>query len=122
MGSEEELTAKVHAALAAAGPIREIRMFGGIGFMLNGNMAAASSKRGLLVRVGPERQNDALEFPGASQMVMRGRKIEGYIRLGATSANDRTVKALLRMAIAFVQKLPPGASRKKKKRAQRQAG
>jgi TfoX/Sxy family transcriptional regulator of competence genes len=45
MGSEEELTAKVHAALAAGGPVREVRMFGGIGCMLNGNMAAASSKR-----------------------------------------------------------------------------
>ncbi len=48
---QEELTASVRAILAGAGDIREVSMFGGTGFMLNGNMVAAASRRGLLLRV-----------------------------------------------------------------------
>ena len=43
------------AVLAGTGSVREVRMFGGLCFMLNGNMVAGASKRGLLVRVGKHR-------------------------------------------------------------------
>jgi TfoX/Sxy family transcriptional regulator of competence genes len=77
MTSDDDLATKVRTALAGMATVREIKMFGGIGFMLNGNMIAAASKRGLLVRVGKERQADALSRPGARQMEMRGRAMEG---------------------------------------------
>jgi TfoX/Sxy family transcriptional regulator of competence genes len=47
-----DITAAARNALASAGAIREVRMFGGIGFMLNGNLASMTSRYGLLVRVG----------------------------------------------------------------------
>jgi len=50
--NEQELAASVRAALSGAGTIREVKMFGGIGFMLNGNLLAGASSRGLLLRVG----------------------------------------------------------------------
>src|SRR5258708_12306445 len=56
----EHLNDNVRAALAGTGTVREGKMFGGIGFMLNGNLVAAASKRGRLVRVGKERQGDPL--------------------------------------------------------------
>ena len=60
MTAGDDLVADVRAALAEAGTLREVRMFGGIGFMLNGNMVAAVSRRGLLLRVGKERYAEAL--------------------------------------------------------------
>src|SRR5262249_7097526 len=73
MAFDQDLAASVRTALAGAGAIREVKMFGGIGFMLNRKMVAAASARGLLVRVGKDRQDDALAQEGAGPMVMRGR-------------------------------------------------
>ena len=87
MADDQELAADVRAALAGTGDIREVRMFGGIGFMLNGNMVAAASRRGLLLRVGKDRQAEALVHPGARAMVMRGRMMEGYIYVDPPGLN-----------------------------------
>ncbi len=56
MADDQELASGVQTVLAGVGDIREVRMFGGIGFVLNGNMVAALSPRGLLLRVGKDRQ------------------------------------------------------------------
>lgn len=80
--------------------------------MLNGNLVAAASRRGLLVRVGKNRQDEALARPEARPMVMRGRTMEGYVTIDPPSLSDGTVQALLKLALAFVQTLPrkaPGA-------------
>jgi TfoX/Sxy family transcriptional regulator of competence genes len=107
MTAEYDLTAGVRTALLGAETIREVKMFGGIGFMLNGNMFATASKRGLLVRVGKEGQQDALARPGARPMIMRGRAIEGYVYVDPLALNDRSVAAWLQLALAFVRSLPP---------------
>jgi TfoX/Sxy family transcriptional regulator of competence genes len=65
MMTEEELAAEVRAHLSSRGVILEIKMFGGLGFMLNGNMVAAVSKRGLLLRIGKDSQSKALARPEA---------------------------------------------------------
>jgi hypothetical protein len=65
MAFDQDLVASVRTALTDAGVVREVKMFDGIGFMLNGNLIAAASKRGLLVRLGKDRQGDALAQPGA---------------------------------------------------------
>jgi TfoX/Sxy family transcriptional regulator of competence genes len=107
MTADYDLAAGVRAALSGAGTVREVKMFGGIGFMLNGNMVAAASRRGLLVRVGKDRQRDALAQPGARPMEMRGRTMEGYIYVDPPALTDSAVQAWLRLALAFVQTLPP---------------
>jgi TfoX/Sxy family transcriptional regulator of competence genes len=103
----DELAASVRAALAGVGDIREVKMFGGLGFMLNGNMIAAASRRGLLVRVGKDRQHEALAEPGARPMEMRGRVMEGYIYVDPPALTGEAVGRWLQPAIAFVQTLPP---------------
>lgn len=92
-------------------------MFGGIGFMLNDNLVVAASKRGLLVRVGRERQGDALTRAGARPMVMRGRTMEGYIYVDPPALNGRAVQSWLRLALDFVRTLPPKKSGAKRARA-----
>ncbi len=114
----EHLNDNVRAALAGTGTVREGKMFGGIGFMLNGNLVAAASKRGLLVRVGKERQGDALVRVGARSMIMRGRTTEGYIYVDPPALTGRAVRAWLRLGVDFVQTLPPkkpGATRPRAK-------
>jgi len=111
---DQQLAENVRTALAGAGTVREVKMFGGIGFMLNGNLVAAASKRGLLVRVGKERQGDALARAGARLMVMRGRTMDGYIYVDPPALTVRSVQAWLRLAVEFVKTLPskkPGAKR-----------
>ena len=106
MAPDQDLAASVRAALASAGNVREVKMFGGIGFMLNGNLVVAASRRGLLARVGKDRQGDALSRPGARPMVMRGRTMEGYIYVDPPALNARALRAWIELAIAFVRTLP----------------
>ena len=66
MAFDQDLAASVRTALAGVGAIREVKMFGGIGFMLNGNLVVAVSKRGLLVRVGKDHRGNALAQQGCA--------------------------------------------------------
>jgi TfoX/Sxy family transcriptional regulator of competence genes len=106
MSADYDLAAGVRAALAGVGNVHEVKMFGGIGFMLNGNLIAAASKRGLLVRVGKERQQEALAWRGARPMEMRGRIMEGYILIDPAALTDDAVQAWLQLARRFVETLP----------------
>jgi TfoX/Sxy family transcriptional regulator of competence genes len=108
---DEKLSDHVRAALAAADGVHEVKMFGGIGFMLKGNMVAAASDRGLLVRVGGAGHADALAR-GAQPMVMNGRTMKGYVRVSG-KLDARAVKSWLRQACAFVETLPPKKLRAK---------
>jgi TfoX/Sxy family transcriptional regulator of competence genes len=113
----DELTDCLRAELAGAGEVREVRMFGGVGFMLNGNMVAAASKRGLLLRVGKANQSAALATAGASLMTMRGRTMEGYVFVDPAALSPGVVSKSLPLALAFVRGMAPktsagGASRK----------
>lgn len=116
MADDQELAASVRDALKGAGTIREVRMFGGIGFMLNGNLVAAASRRGLLARVGKDRQADALALPGARPMVMRGRTMEVYIYVDPPALNWRAIVKWLRLAVGYVQTLPPKSAQKPKRK------
>ena len=116
MLTDQQLAESVRTALSGADVVREVKMFGGIGFMLNGNLVAAASKRGLLVRVGGERQGDALARAGARPMVMRGRTMDGYIYVDPPALTGRAVQAWLRLAIDFVHTLPPKKTAAKRTR------
>jgi TfoX/Sxy family transcriptional regulator of competence genes len=117
MSPEETLVANVRAAFVGAGAVREIKMFGGTGFMLNGNLVVAASRRGLLVRAGKDRQRDVLALPGARPMVMRGRVMEGYVYIDPPAITEASLRASLRLALAFVHTLPAKKSGKKPARA-----
>jgi TfoX/Sxy family transcriptional regulator of competence genes len=72
MALDEDLADRMRAVLAGTGTVREVRMFGGLCFMLNGNMVAGTSRRGLLVRVGKDRHAQALARPAQSPWRCRG--------------------------------------------------
>jgi uncharacterized protein YndB with AHSA1/START domain/TfoX/Sxy family transcriptional regulator of competence genes len=110
--TQEKLAIDIRAHLSSAGSLREVKMFGGIGFMLNGNLVAAVSKRGLLLRVGKERYVAALTKPGARPVEMRGRTMAGYVFVDPQALKGKTLKTWLDGASHFVKTLPPKANKK----------
>ena len=96
----EDLAARVRAALVGAGAVREV----------------GASQRGLRLRVGKDRQAEALGRPGARPMVMRGRAMEGYVYVDPATLNERTVRTWLRPALPYVQTLPPRSAARKPRR------
>jgi TfoX/Sxy family transcriptional regulator of competence genes len=126
MLTEVDLVACVRAALTGVGRVTEVKMFGGVGFLLNGNLLAGASARGLLLRVGTEREAEALRQPGARPMVMRGRTMAGYVYVDPPVLSADGVNFALGLAIPYVQTLPskprktarPGEAAKPRKAAQ----
>ena len=117
MAADEDLAERMRAVLAGAGAVREVRMFGGLCFMLDGNMVAGTSKRGLLVRIGKDRQSEALARPGVKPMEMGGRRMEGYVFVDPAPSDDRSLRDWLNLAVAFVKTLPPKAPKSKPRRS-----
>jgi TfoX/Sxy family transcriptional regulator of competence genes len=117
MSADQDLVSRMRALLAGAGDISEMKMFGGIAFMLNGNMLASSSKRGLMLRVGKEHAPNALTRPGTRQIEMRGRPMEGYIRVDPDGLDDKSLHEWLEVATSFVKTLPAKTPKAKTKRA-----
>jgi TfoX/Sxy family transcriptional regulator of competence genes len=62
----EQLLGRTRDAIGEIGGISEMKMFGGVGFLLDGNLIAGASKRGLLLRIGKERYAQALLSPGVN--------------------------------------------------------
>ncbi len=104
---EAQLAQHIRAALAGVEAIREVRMFGGLAFLLNGNMMASASKRGLMARVGPDGVAAALAHPGTIALEMRGKPMPGFVRVTPPALGTPAVDACLQQALAFVRTLPP---------------
>ena len=106
MSADNNLAERVRAALVGIAATSEVKMFGGIAFMLNGNLLAAASARGLLLRVGKEQAPDAVARPGVRAMEMRGRVMEGYVYADPANLTGEAMREWLQIAQKFVQTLP----------------
>lgn len=79
MAYDESLAARVQEILSRHADIAERKMFGGLAFMLAGNMCCCVTDRGLMVRVGPEGYEEALALPHAGVMDITGRPMRGWV-------------------------------------------
>src|SRR5262245_17012975 len=86
-------------------------MFGGLGFMLNGNMVTVASTRDLLLRVGRAARDTALARRGVRPMIMKNRPMDDYVYVDPEAVNARTTKSWVKYAVAFVGTLPANAVR-----------
>ncbi|WP_377643327.1 TfoX/Sxy family protein [Oryzobacter terrae] len=103
-----ELLERVRAALP---PAEEKRMFGGVGFMVDGALACSVSARGLLVRVGAEQQDDLLATEGVHPMVMGGRASRGWVSVAPdVLGHDDALREWLDLGVAAAR-AAVGASR-----------
>src|SRR5579864_4884939 len=100
----------VRNAFKGIASVREIKMFGGTAFMVNGHMTVAVSSRGLLVRVGPDEHDKAVKQPGTRAMVMRGRVMTGYVYVNPIPTEARIVHSWVQSALRHNRILPPKQS------------
>ena len=103
-----ELAERIRSILSEDPNVGEIRMFGGVCFTLNGNMLVGSMNRGdLLVRVGTEREADALARPGAARMAFTGREMKGFVVVANEAvAEDDALGGWIALATDYVGPLP----------------
>ncbi len=107
MAYDEALADRVRSALAGRANLTERKMFGGIAFMLNGNMAAGVAKDDLIVRLDPEEHESALDEPGARMFDMTGRPMTGWLLVGREgTASDDSLTAWVERGAAFATSLP----------------
>jgi hypothetical protein len=102
MAYDEALAAHIRTLVPRG--TTEQKMFGGLAFLVNGNMAiAASGGGGMLVRVDPEQSDEIVRTTRAETMVMRGREMRGWLRV---SAGD-DVADWVKQGVGYAKTLPP---------------
>jgi TfoX/Sxy family transcriptional regulator of competence genes len=106
MAYNETLAARIRAALARKKAVTEKKMFGGIGFLLNGNMLVGVWKDSLIVRLGPEQGEEALLEPHVKEFDITGRAMKGWVLVEpAGIEGDDELKVWIQRAVRFVGKL-----------------
>jgi hypothetical protein len=93
MAYDEELADRVRALITAHGETSERRMFGGIGFMIGGNMSVGVIGEDLIVRLDPEDAERALTEPGVREFDFTGRPMRGWIFVGPEATADEEILA-----------------------------
>ena len=106
MAYDEELAGRIRELVAGEPGLEEKKMFGGLGFMVGGNMAvAASGQGGLLVRVDPA-ESDALDASTpAYPMEMRGRQMAGWLRVDSEHVTGAELDAWVERGVAYARSL-----------------
>ncbi|MEC4674310.1 MAG: TfoX/Sxy family protein [Nitrospirota bacterium] len=107
MAYDEKLAINLRAILSAKQGIQEMKMFGGLCFLLKGHMLCGVEKERFMFRVGKEREAKALKRPGASIMDFTGRRMGGLIWVDSKKCSKSALKEWGALAIEFVGSLPP---------------
>jgi hypothetical protein len=90
MAYDEELADRIRELMGVESDLAEKKMFGGLAFLIGGNMAiGASGEGGILVRVDPEDTDSLVETTSARPMEMRGRETKGWLRVDAEDVATR---------------------------------
>ena len=106
MAYDERLADRIRDLVAGEAGITEKTMFGGLSFLVDGNMAvAASGQGGMLVRVDPAESDELAATTGAAPMGMRGRQMAGWLRVDP--ADDAEIQAWVARGTAYARSLPP---------------
>jgi hypothetical protein len=108
MAFDESLAARIRQALARKRGVEEKKMFGGVCFLLNGNMLVGVWKEFLIARLGPDQGDEALKEAHVSEFKITGRgTIRGRVVVGLEGVqNDDQLKGWIQWAVKFVGKLP----------------
>lgn len=108
MPYDEDLASRIRELLGPEPGLTEKRMFGGLSFLVGGNMAvAASGEGGLLVRVDPAQSDALVETTNARPMEMRGREMKGWLRLDSADVRTRPeLERWVELGAAYARSLP----------------
>ena len=107
MAYNEELAERIRSQLDGI-PFVEKKMFGGVGFLISGNMACGVNKEDLIVRVDPERHATLLKKPHAKPFDLTGKPMKGWLLVEADGCKtEKQLSAWVKEGIAFALTLPP---------------
>ena len=108
MAYDEGLASRVRGIMAGPPGFAEKKMFGGVGYMLRGNMACGVNGNDLIVRVGPEGYEASLAKPGTKEFDMTGRPMKGWVVVMASSIEaDEELDCWVQQGVDFALSLPP---------------
>jgi hypothetical protein len=107
MAFSEELAGRIRQRLARRRNVEEKKMFGGVAFLLNGNLLVGVWKDSLIARLGPEARDDALLEPHVKEFDVTGRPMRGWVLVGPEGVvDDDQLSAWIQRAVKFVGALP----------------
>jgi hypothetical protein len=107
MAYDELLALRIRAVLGFLPHLQEKKMFGGVGFLVNGNMACGVHKNDLIVRVGAANYKQALSRPHTHVFDMTGRPMAGWVMVSpAGFVSESGLKAWVEQGLAFARSLP----------------
>ena len=107
MAFNEALAERVRQQLARRKNVVEKEMFGGVGFLLNGNMLVGVWKDSLIVRLGPDEGDEALREPHVKEFDITGRPMKGWVLVKPEGIqDDDQLKGWIERATKFVKTLP----------------
>ena len=108
MAYDEGLANRIREAVAGEPGVTEKRMFGGLAFLVHGNMAvSASGQGGLLLRIDPADAGTLTQRPGARRFEMRGREMDGWLGIDSeVVASDEDLQAWVDIGVAYARSLP----------------
>ena len=108
MSYDAELEIRVQKMLKGTRGLEQKKMFGGVGFMIGGNMACGILKDDLIVRVDPARHEAMLKRPHVKPFDTMGRPMAGWILVApAGCTTERSLEAWVKMGATFARSLPP---------------
>lgn len=109
MPYDAELADRVREIVACEAGVSEKRMFGGLAFLLDGNMAVAvSGQGGLLLRIDPTRSDELVADPHVGRMVMRGREMDGWLHVEPAAVDtEERLTHWVGLGVTYVRTLPP---------------
>jgi TfoX/Sxy family transcriptional regulator of competence genes len=109
MAYDEDLANRIRELLGSEAGVEEKRMFGGLAFLVNGNMSvAASGQGGLLVRGSSDELDSLLKRDHVHPMVMGGRDVRGWVRVDAAGVRTkRQLQGWVNRGVGYARTLPP---------------
>jgi hypothetical protein len=107
MARDEGLEELLRDELQAEPGLTQKAMFGGWAWLLNGNLLCGARADGMLARLGKDRDGWALDMPDVVPMILRDRRMHGWVRAGpAAFGDDALRRRLIAAALSFVRSLP----------------
>ena len=108
MAYDEDLANRIRELIAGESDVTEQRMFGGLAFLIGGNISvAASGQGGLLVRGDPDETDALASKPHARRFEMRGREMQGWLRVDPEAVRTkRQLEPWVKRGIAYARSLP----------------
>jgi TfoX/Sxy family transcriptional regulator of competence genes len=107
MAFDETLASRVRPLVSKADSVVEKKMFGGLAFLVHGNMSVGVHGSELIVRIDPSQTEEALKQPGVRIFDITGRPMKGWLLVSGTALDAKSLQAWVGLGVSYAGSLPP---------------